>query len=493
MIKLTKENRQSLIFLVPAALLLILSLFSGMRLWLRIVFAVLSLALSLLDNLPSLRGDIGRRCFVSPAVLITVACVTGLAVGHFCSAAAALLIFRVCVILLARRREQTRGMIQTRLSMSGFEAECAGFDPTPAVSGRLLSFISGKLSYILIALAAVVLILTAALFHKGAAEGLYRFALIISAASAASLFSAFPLADYASVTAAAENGAVFSDGAISKLIAMDAVSPYPVKPVSFGSISVAAVSDDPMAAQSLIMLAAHAFRAVSDSSERMAVLANDLSAACGSEMGLSSVRDARELDGMGVIARIHDVTVLAGSAQLISKSGLPLVGFSDLDKHVHVAVNGRYAGCILLSHASQSNAELLAELNSLGLRLVTDPADRKDGETVLGFSRSGIAPSEPGDCDIYAAECGYAFKNEERTPDVRVCGAGTPAVHRVLRLVYNALSVRTGALAIAALVKLFVLLLGIFGFIPLWTAVLAQAAAVYASYIFVLRALDFTV
>lgn len=70
-----------------------------------------------------------------------------------------------------------------------------------------------------------------------------------------------------------------------------------------------------------------------------------------------------EISGNGVTAKVDGVSVAAGNEKLMEKLGIEFVACSHVGTVVHMAVDGKYAGHILISdtvkpHAKQAIKEL---------------------------------------------------------------------------------------------------------------------------------------
>ena len=97
-------------------------------------------------------------------------------------------------------------------------------------------------------------------------------------------------------------------------------------------------------------------------------IAKSILAAYGKDAEPSAVADCREISGHGIRAVIGGQTVLAGSAKLMR---LERIGFAENGMpgtKVYVAVNGRYAGCVVISDELKPNSKrAVAKLKRLGV------------------------------------------------------------------------------------------------------------------------------
>lgn len=105
----------------------------------------------------------------------------------------------------------------------------------------------------------------------------------------------------------------------------------------------------------------------------------------GRELGELTAENAEELAGLGVSAQIGGKTVCVGNERLMRKCGAEFVSPESAGTAVHCAVDGRYAGYLIISDEIKSGAaEAVSELKGLcGAKTVMLTGDRRlTGETV---------------------------------------------------------------------------------------------------------------
>ena len=95
-----------------------------------------------------------------------------------------------------------------------------------------------------------------------------------------------------------------------------------------------------------------------------------LKAACGKPLDAARVADVKELGGHGVTATVDGRKVAAGNARLMDKLGLSAKGCDvAVGTIVHIAVDGAYAGHIVISDEVKPGAkEAIAALKRSGVR-----------------------------------------------------------------------------------------------------------------------------
>ena len=94
-----------------------------------------------------------------------------------------------------------------------------------------------------------------------------------------------------------------------------------------------------------------------------------IKAAYGKEIDTSRVTDVEELGGHGVTAKVDGKPVAAGNARLMERLGLSAPAVSETGTVVHVAIDGRYAGCLLIADVVKPHsAEAIRALKAAGVR-----------------------------------------------------------------------------------------------------------------------------
>lgn len=100
-------------------------------------------------------------------------------------------------------------------------------------------------------------------------------------------------------------------------------------------------------------------------------ISRSLKEAYGKPIDASRISDVEEISGHGVSAVIDGRKVCAGNAKLMKKLGVSYVKPQKTGTEVHVAVDGNYAGYILISDVVKPNAKAaVAGLKAAGVRQV---------------------------------------------------------------------------------------------------------------------------
>lgn len=109
-------------------------------------------------------------------------------------------------------------------------------------------------------------------------------------------------------------------------------------------------------------------------------ISKSLQKAYAKDIDKNAVTDVEEISGHGLTAKVNGVLVAAGNAKLMKKLGLE---YSDCDKTgtvVHIAVDGKYAGYILISDTLKpTSVEAIAALKKMGIEktvMLTGDSDK---------------------------------------------------------------------------------------------------------------------
>lgn len=90
--------------------------------------------------------------------------------------------------------------------------------------------------------------------------------------------------------------------------------------------------------------------------------------AYGQELDHSRVRDIEEISGSGVTAVVDGMFVAAGNDKLMKKLNVPYIECRSIGTILHMAIDGKYAGHIVISDIEKPHAvEAVAELRKTGI------------------------------------------------------------------------------------------------------------------------------
>ena len=83
----------------------------------------------------------------------------------------------------------------------------------------------------------------------------------------------------------------------------------------------------------------------------------------------SRVTQIREISGHGITALVDGIAVAAGNEKLMQLLQIPCPGCATLGTQVHMALDGRYAGCIVIADVIKPTAQdALTRLRAAGIR-----------------------------------------------------------------------------------------------------------------------------
>lgn len=130
-----------------------------------------------------------------------------------------------------------------------------------------------------------------------------------------------------------------------------------------GNFAVTGVHHSELEDAELLRLAAHA------ESHSPHPIAKSLAEAYGKELDPSLVSDVKEISGHGVTATVDGHAVAAGNNRLMTRLGIPFIDCHSIGTIVHMAVDGVYAGHIVISDELKEHArEAIDGLKAAGVK-----------------------------------------------------------------------------------------------------------------------------
>jgi Cd2+/Zn2+-exporting ATPase len=109
-------------------------------------------------------------------------------------------------------------------------------------------------------------------------------------------------------------------------------------------------------------------------------ISKSLQRAYGKELDRSRVRDIQEISGNGVIAKVDGMEVAAGNDKLMQKLGISYAPCHTVGTIIHVAIDGRYEGHIVISDIVKPHSrEAIVALKKAGIEktvMLTGDADK---------------------------------------------------------------------------------------------------------------------
>ena len=205
-------------------------------------------------------------------------------------------------------------------------------------------------------------------------EWIYRALTFLVISCPCALVISIPLSFFAGIGGASREGVLVKGSnyleALSKTgcVVLDKTGT-----LTRGVFEVSAVHHNEMAEEKLLELAALAESASSHP------ISKSLQQAYGKPIDRSRVQNIHEISGNGVTAVVDGVPVAAGNARLMNNLGVECHECHLAGTIVHMAVNGEYAGHIVISDALKPHArEAIAAMKEAGVRktvMLTGDAD----------------------------------------------------------------------------------------------------------------------
>ena len=252
-----------------------------------------------------------------------------------------------------------------------------------------------------------------------------------------------------------------------------------------------------------------------------------IKAAYGKEIDSARVTDVEELGGHGVTAKVDGKPVAAGNARLMERLGLSAPAVSETGTVVHVAIDGRYAGCLLIADVVKPHsAEAIRALKAAGVRktvmLTGDaepvakavsaqlgldeyhagllPGDKVDQiETLIAAKKSKENLAFVGDgindapvlsrADVGIAMGALGSDAAIEAADVVLMDDDPAKIALAMRIARRTLRIVYENIVFALAVKFACLLLGAIGMASMWTAIFADVGVMVIAVLNATRAL----
>ena len=288
-----------------------------------------------------------------------------------------------------------------------------------------------------------------------------------------------------------------------------------------GVFEVTAVHHSPMEERKLLTYAALAECASSHP------ISKSLQKACGGELDRSRVTDIEERGGRGVVAAVDGHSVAAGNGKLMDELGIKWQECRSVGTIVHMAVDGTYAGHIVISDVVKSDArDAIAALRRAGVRktvmLTGDikkvaakvaeelgvddfraellPGDKvREVERLLGEKGSGECLAFVGDgindapvlsrADIGIAMGAMGSDAAIEAADVVLMDDDPMKIARGIRISRKCLRIVYENIVFALGIKALCLVLGALGLANMWAAIFADVGVMVLAVLNAIRAL----
>ena len=256
-------------------------------------------------------------------------------------------------------------------------------------------------------------------------------------------------------------------------------------------------------------------------------ISKSLQRAYGKAIDRDRVRDIQEISGKGVSAVVDGHAVLAGNDKLMALRGIPFIGCHSVGTIIHIAIDGQYAGHIVISDVVKPHAkEAIERLKHAGVektvmltgdsRRVAEqvagalgvdevhsellPADKvaqvetlladKSGKDKLAFVGDGINDAPVlSRADIGIAMGAMGSDAAIEAADVVLMDDDPLKIAKAIRISRKCIGIVYQNIVFALAVKFACLALGALGLANMWAAIFADVGVMVLAVLNAIRAL----
>ena len=256
-------------------------------------------------------------------------------------------------------------------------------------------------------------------------------------------------------------------------------------------------------------------------------ISKSLQRAYGKAIDRDRVRDIQEISGKGVSAMVDGHAVLAGNDKLMALRGIPFIDCHSVGTIIHIAIDGQYAGHIVISDVVKPHAkEAIERLKHAGVektvmltgdsRRVADqvagalgmdevhsellPADKvaqvekllagKGGKDKLAFVGDGINDAPVlSRADIGIAMGAMGSDAAIEAADVVLMDDDPLKIAKAIRISRKCIGIVYQNIVFALAVKFACLALGALGLANMWAAIFADVGVMVLAVLNAIRAL----
>lgn len=258
-------------------------------------------------------------------------------------------------------------------------------------------------------------------------------------------------------------------------------------------------------------------------------ISKSLKEAYGREIDNNRVTDAREISGHGVSAVVDGHEVAAGNVKLMKKMNIEAAVPASVGTEIHVAVDGKYAGYILISDVVKPNAkEVISGLKAAGVEKVVmltgdarKVADAVGRELGVDEVRSELLPGDKVDevekliaakgekeklafvgdgindapvlsrADIGIAMGALGSDAAIEAADIVLMDDDPAKIATAMKISKKTLRIVHQNIVFALVIKFACLALGAVGFVNMWWAIFADVGVMILAVLNATRALSF--
>ena len=368
----------------------------------------------------------------------------------------------------------------------------------------------------IVVFAAIALAVVPTLLGGAFSTWLYRALMFLVVSCPCALVISVPLTFFGGIGGASRRGILIKGASyIDVLSKIDTVVFDKTGTLTHGQFAVTAVHPDSCDEHQLLHLAAHVehFSTHPIGAALRDAFPDEATDGC-------KVSNVREVAGQGIIAAVGDKEVAVGNTKLMDAVGAKWHGCQHLGTIIHVAIDGKYAGHIVINDQIKADsAEAIKALGELGVkRTVMLTGDRKEvAENVantLGISEyhAELMPADKvsrietlsnfcfvGDgindapvlarADVGIAMGGLGSDAAIEAADVVLMDDKPSKIALAIRLARRTLNIARQNVWLAIGIKLAVLVLAAVGVATMWMAVFADVGVTVLAVLNAMRAL----
>ena len=247
-----------------------------------------------------------------------------------------------------------------------------------ANSERFITKFARWYTPIVCALAVLLAVVPPLLFHQTWSDWIYRALEFLVVSCPCALVISIPLGFFGGIGCASSKGILVKGGNyLEALSKVDAMAFDKTGTLTRGVFKVIAVHPEGQEALSEAQLLEYATLAESFSNHP---IARSLADEYGKHVDKSRVHDSHEIQGQGISAVVDGRLVACGSRKYMRTLKLEYEDCEIPGTNVHIAIDGQYAGHIVISDQIKEDApKALAELKELGLKRLVLLTGDKDG------------------------------------------------------------------------------------------------------------------
>ncbi len=353
-------------------------------------------------------------------------------------------------------------------------------------------------------------------------DWIYRALTSLVISCPCALVISIPLSFFAGIGGAGNQGILIKGSNYLEILSQtDVIAFDKTGTVTQGVFEVKGVHHSALPEEELIMYAACAECASSHP------ISKSIQNAYGKPIDRERITDIEEIGGNGVTAVVDGVRVAAGNAKLMDRLGIPYLDCHETGTVVHVALEGEYAGHILISdivkpHAKEAIAELKKAEVSKTVMLTGDakrvaesvteelgidevysellPADKVEkveelleeqtGSNKLAFVGDGINDAPVlSRADIGIAMGALGSDAAIEAADIVLMDDDPMKISKAVKISRKCIRIVYENTCFAIIVKVICLILGALGIANMWMAIFADVGVMIIAVLNAIRAL----